>query len=272
MKKKLHQSGVGLVACLLVASITGCAGPAKTAATSPARSEAGNPAVAKVVGEAFSGGLQEELAPKVSPEDAKYAGRMSSTPILAGKVVETMDAGNYSYLLLEKDGKVAWAAVPATEVKVGDQVELIPGIDMGTFSSATLKRTFTSIHFSAGIKSTDAKKGAPAAKAAEASRKPVSADAPLPPGHPALPQMAAPEKPAAVALAGKVVETMEGGGYTYLCLEKEGKKMWAAVPPMQATVGQEVAVSPGMEMTNFSSTSLKRTFDKIIFSSGATVR
>ncbi len=33
-----------------------------------------------------------------------------------------------------------------------------------------------------------------------------------------------------VSLSGKVVETMNSGGYTYVCLEKAGKKTWVAVP------------------------------------------
>lgn len=70
------------------------------------------------------------------------------------------------------------------------------------------------------------------------------------------------------ALSGKVVETMNSGGYTYLCIEKNGKKTWAAVLETKVTVGQEIALQPGYEMVNFTSKTLNRTFDKIIFSTG----
>lgn len=70
------------------------------------------------------------------------------------------------------------------------------------------------------------------------------------------------------ALSGKVVETMNSGGYTYLCIEKDGKKTWAAVLETKVTVGQEIALQPGYEMVNFTSKTLNRTFDKIIFSTG----
>ncbi|MGE5172543.1 MAG: OB-fold nucleic acid binding domain-containing protein [Betaproteobacteria bacterium] len=70
------------------------------------------------------------------------------------------------------------------------------------------------------------------------------------------------------ALSGKVVETMNAGGYTYVCLEKKGKKTWVAVPEMQVSVGQVVAFQQGQEMVNFKSKSLNRTFDSIIFSGG----
>jgi hypothetical protein len=68
--------------------------------------------------------------------------------------------------------------------------------------------------------------------------------------------------------SGKVVETMNSGGYTYVCLEKLGKKIWVAVPEMKVVVGKDMAFQPGQEMTDFASKSLGRTFDSIIFSGG----
>jgi hypothetical protein len=72
------------------------------------------------------------------------------------------------------------------------------------------------------------------------------------------------------SLTGKVVETMNSGGYTYVCLEKKGKKTWVAVPEMKVSVGQQMSLQPGQEMVNFTSKSLGRTFDSIIFSGGPT--
>ena len=71
------------------------------------------------------------------------------------------------------------------------------------------------------------------------------------------------------ALSGKVAQTMNAGGYTYvLLLEKDGKKTWVAVPQMKISVGQDVSFSPGAVMTDFESKTLKRTFHRIIFSAG----
>ncbi len=72
----------------------------------------------------------------------------------------------------------------------------------------------------------------------------------------------------ASSLSGKVVETMDAGGYTYVCLEKGGKKTWVAVPQTKVTVGKEMAFAPGQVMPNFHSKSLNRTFDEIVFSGG----
>jgi hypothetical protein len=69
-------------------------------------------------------------------------------------------------------------------------------------------------------------------------------------------------------LSGKVVETMDSGRYTYVCLEKNDKKTWVAVYKMKIVVGQSMSFKPGVEMVNFESTTLKRKFDKIIFSTG----
>jgi hypothetical protein len=70
------------------------------------------------------------------------------------------------------------------------------------------------------------------------------------------------------ALTGKVAETMNSGGYTYINLEKENTRTWIAVPQTEVKVGQEISVIPGMTMSNFESKTLNRTFKSIIFSSG----
>jgi hypothetical protein len=70
------------------------------------------------------------------------------------------------------------------------------------------------------------------------------------------------------ALSGKVAETMNAGGYTYVLLEKNGEKTWVAVKQMPVKKGQEMAFQPGFEMKNFTSKTLKRTFKSIYFSGG----
>ncbi|MBJ6751566.1 hypothetical protein [Geomonas anaerohicana] len=244
----------------------------------------------------FSGGLPSQLNPPAKPAAgaaATAAAAADNGPaeaeeaILAGTVIETITASNYIYLRIEKDGKASWAAVPRTDIAVGDEVELAPGTPMGEFSSKTLNRTFNSIYFAGGVEVTKKSAKAPAAPqakpaaAAPAATAATAADAnssPLPSGHPkidAAEMDKAVEKAAAAAAAaaaapitGKVIETANAGGYTYICVEKDAVKTWVAVPPMEVKVGEEVALNPGNVMTNFSSKTLNRTFDKIIFSSG----
>ncbi len=76
------------------------------------------------------------------------------------------------------------------------------------------------------------------------------------------------QAPAGGSLSGKVVETMNSGGYTYVCLEKNGQKTWVAMPQTTVKVGQELSCKPGMVMPNFKSKTLNRTFDSIVFSEG----
>ncbi|MBF0328868.1 MAG: DNA-binding protein [Nitrospirae bacterium] len=78
--------------------------------------------------------------------------------------------------------------------------------------------------------------------------------------------MGAPED--AGSITGKVVETMDSGGYTYVRIEKDGKKIWLAMPTTKVTKGKTMTFSAGGKMMNFESKTLKRTFTEIIFSGG----
>lgn len=67
-------------------------------------------------------------------------------------IVETMDAGGYTYVKLGSDQSSAWYAVPQCEVAVGDRVEVTgDAMAMKNFKSPTLKRTFASIYFASGV-------------------------------------------------------------------------------------------------------------------------
>lgn len=74
--------------------------------------------------------------------------------------------------------------------------------------------------------------------------------------------------PSAGTLSGKVLETMDSGGYTYVLLDTANGKKWVAAPKTVVTVGQPAAFAPGMVMHNFKSETLKRTFDEVVFSPG----
>ena len=91
-----------------------------------------------------------------------------------------------------------------------------------------------------------------------------------PPSSPPAPQTesGSPGPQLGGSLSGKVVETMNSGGYTYVSLENNGKKIWVAAPEAKVKVGQTVTCQPGMEMKNFTSKTLNRTFERIIFSGG----
>lgn len=67
-------------------------------------------------------------------------------------------------------------------------------------------------------------------------------------------------------IAGKVLEQIDVSKYSYLRLAVEGgSDTWTAVPVTTRLVGQSIVVSNAEQMTNFSSATLKRTFDVIYF-------
>jgi hypothetical protein len=88
---------------------------------------------------------------KSSAAPAAEATSSASMTSYKGKVVETKDASGYTYLHLENDSQNYWAAIPATKVMVGDEVELVGGNEMKNFPSKSLGRTFESIIFAQGL-------------------------------------------------------------------------------------------------------------------------
>ena len=69
-------------------------------------------------------------------------------------------------------------------------------------------------------------------------------------------------------VSGKVAETMDSGGYTYVRLVQGKDSSWVAMPKQKVKVGDQLSLGGGVVMHNFKSKSLKRTFKKIIFSQG----
>ncbi|HEY6871665.1 MAG TPA: hypothetical protein VI298_02940 [Geobacteraceae bacterium] len=241
MKKFSNVAAIILIFGLVAAGQGNCAEPAKAVET--VVPPASQPAPAKK--ETAAAAVKEAKEPE--------------KPLVAGKVLETMNAGGYTYMLLEKDGRKGWVAVPNMKVKVGQEVQLNPGMEMGKFTSKSLNRTFDQIVFTnapATGETQQMPQGHP--KTGETAAKPA--------GHTAMTGQGGTEE--AAALTGKVVETMDGGGYTYINLEKDGKKTWVAVPVMKVKVGDQVKLQNGMPMTNFKSKALNRTFESVIFSGG----
>lgn len=119
--------------------------------------------VALLGGPGFAAAPSAPAAPKAPAE----------APALVGKVVETMNAANYTYVLLESGGKKTWGAAPQFPVKVGDTVAMAGGMPMANYHSKTLDRTFDVVYFSGDVR----------VNGARATGAPAAAD--LPAGHPA---------------------------------------------------------------------------------------
>ena len=72
-------------------------------------------------------------------------------------------------------------------------------------------------------------------------------------------------KPAAIAHTVTVEETMNSGGYTYARVKKDGKSFWIAAPETEIEKGDTVSFYEQMMMEQFTSATLDRTFDRILF-------
>ena len=87
-----------------------------------------------------------------------------------------------------------------------------------------------------------------------------------------------PSQQAAIAAAkdlpkqGKVLEMMHAAGYTYMNIDTgTGKPLWIAATMMRIKPEQNIKWTDAAVMNNFSSKSLHRTFDQILFVSNAQV-
>lgn len=108
---------------------------------------------------------------------------------------------------------------------------------------------------------------APAATFQASAETPAAAPSAAPAAQ--APSSAASAVPEAVpptgSVSGKVLETMDSGGYTYLKLSVGGGEVWAAVNQAKVKKGSTVTVVNAMQMEGFESKTLHRKFDRILF-------
>jgi hypothetical protein len=66
---------------------------------------------------------------------------------IRGTVLETMDAGGYTYVLMDTGEEQLWVAGGQISVQVGDVVQSTQGMPMSNFESKSLNRTFDTVYF-----------------------------------------------------------------------------------------------------------------------------
>jgi hypothetical protein len=91
----------------------------------------------------FVNGFGAGVAPVAEPMQPAASGKET----VAGTVIETMDAGGYTYALIDQQGTKVWIAGPATKLAVGAKLGAMSGTLMTAFHSSTLNRTFDQIYF-----------------------------------------------------------------------------------------------------------------------------
>lgn len=63
------------------------------------------------------------------------------------KILETADAGTYTYIKVEENGEQYWAAIMKAPVKIGDTITIKEQVWMNNFKSTALNKTFDKVLF-----------------------------------------------------------------------------------------------------------------------------
>ena len=210
-----------LAAILAVGLVAGCS---QQDTPAPAQQAGATPAPAAQPPAAVPPGHPPVTGQQAAPGVPVGAGGANS-----GTVVSAQQAGGYTYIEVESNGKTVWLASTPVRVAPGDKVRWGDSAVMRNFTSKSLGRTFDELLFVSGVQPAGA--GAPA----------VSAN------------------------VGKVLSMVNSAGYAYLELETAGGVKWLAASQAPVKVGDNVTWKGGSVMNNFTSSSLNRTFDQIIF-------
>lgn len=149
-------------------------------------------------------------------------------PRQSGGFVRTVTtAGGYTYLEVDSNGQTLWVATLATAVRPGQKIVWRDHALMRNFTSKALGREFGEILF---VERIFAHPGA-----AEALR------------------------------SGVVAESLRAAGYSFIRVDQGGESTWLAAPEIPVEVGQRITWRGGAPMRNFTSRSLDRAFDEILF-------
>ena len=158
-----------------------------------------------------------------------------------GQVLSVVQVPGYTYIEVRNNGRSLWLAGNPVEVAEGDVISWSDSAMMRNFQSKALNRTFDELMFVSAIYTgSDSDSGSGAAP-----------------------------QPTASGNSGVVKSAENAAGYTYIeCETDAGQVVWLATPETNIEIGGRVSWQGGSKMTNFSSTSLDRTFDEILFVQG----
>ena len=116
-----------------------------------------------------------------------------------GKVLETTNTSDYTYLQVDTGSNNVWAAAPKFAVKVGDTVSIAAGMPMEKYHSKTLNKDFDVVYFTDQVRV-----GAGGAKPLPEGQIPE-----LPKNHPPIPNVSASSAKPKIDLTG--IKKVEGG-------------------------------------------------------------
>lgn len=205
--------------------------------------------------------------------DSAATGMVQQTDMTGstGRVLSSVEVPGYTYIEVDINGRTTWIAGTPVEVVEGDTISWVPSTVMTNFYSKTLDRTFDEVIFVAGIGPSTA---------GVASTDPHA----MPHGMPSTMPHAMPSSmPSAASMVaatpgqdlaqGVVVSTQNAANYTYLEVQMADEKLiWLAAPETPISVDDTIEWQSGSLMTNFTSSSLGKTFPEIYFVTAVQVR
>lgn len=153
-----------------------------------------------------------------------------------GQVLSSIQVPGYTYIEVRNNGRNVWLAGNPVEVEEGEVISWGQSAVMRNFKSTALDRVFEEILFVSGVYQGDAVPPQSAATASTAQN------------------------------TGTVLSAQSAAGYSYVEVETgAGTTVWLAAPNAELAVGQHIEWQGASKMTNFSSPSLGRTFEEILF-------
>jgi DNA/RNA endonuclease YhcR with UshA esterase domain len=196
-----------------------------------------------------NGSSKTEQAPptdQLSRTSSSQAPDALQPAAVSGKVMQTLDASRYTYIRLDDGtGNETWAAVPQTQLEIGEQIELEGGVVMRNFNSKTLNRTFDSVIFATGVIRAAGDKSAQTQATAMADSDVTRSGIPA---HGIIPQIPGSSHATASISKLKVEKSTAQNGYTIGELFEKR----AALNKQKVTVkGQVVKINPDIMGRNW---------------------
>lgn len=106
---------------------------------------------AAIAGPASSPAPAHQMPGHPSPASAAAMMHLQSVPdsqlSRSGKVLQTIDASQYTYIEVSMGKEALWLAAPQTKLAKGDTIKFDDGAVMNNFYSKVLQRTFASVMF-----------------------------------------------------------------------------------------------------------------------------
>jgi hypothetical protein len=101
----------------------------------------------------------KEKEKQATPATPPVTGKFQSQPppptpeilVVKGKVLEIIDAGGFTYVSMEWNGKTVWVTVPPVDLKVGEVISLDHATLMKNFHSTALNRSFDELIMASGV-------------------------------------------------------------------------------------------------------------------------